>query len=223
MNIEILYRPAHSMARVELAPRESVVAESGAMIGMSPGVSIETSTRGGVLAGVKRMFGGESFFMNTFTAPGGPGEVLLAPKVCGDMAVLAVGPDSWMAQSSAFVAAGPGVQVQTGLGGFRTFFAGEGIFVLRASGAGPLVVGAFGALEKVQVAGKLIVDTGHLVAWSADLQWRVTTATSGWIASFLSGEGLVCEFTGNGVVYVQTRNPAEYGPAVAKLLPPRQE
>jgi len=223
MNIEILYRPAHSMARVELAPRESVVAEAGAMVGMSPGVGIETSTRGGLLAGVKRMFGGESFFLNTFTAAGAPGEVLFAPRVCGDMAVLDVGPERWMAQSSAFVASGPGVQVETGLGGFRTFFAGEGLFVLRASGEGPLVVGAFGALEKVEVSGKLIVDTGHLVAWSADLQWRVTTATKGLIASFLSGEGLVCEFSGRGTVYYQTRNPAEYGPAVAKLLPPRQE
>jgi uncharacterized protein (TIGR00266 family) len=223
MNIEVLYRPAHSMARVELAPGESVVAESGAMIGMSPGVSIETSTRGGLLQGVKRMFGGESFFMNTFTAGRGPGEVLFAPRVCGDMAVLEVGPERWMAQSSAFVASGTGVAVETGLGGFRTFFAGEGLFVLRATGSGPLVVGAFGALERLEVRGKLIVDTGHLVAWSADLGWRVTTATSGLVASFLSGEGLVCEFSGSGTVYVQTRNPAEYGPAVAKLLPPRQE
>lgn len=222
MNVEILYRPAHSMARVELAPRESVVAEAGAMVGMSPGVDIETSTRGGVLAGVKRMFGGESFFLNTFTAGSGAGEVLFAPRVCGDMAVLDVGPGRWMAQSSAFVASGPGVQVETGLGGFRTFFAGEGLFVLRASGEGPLIVGAFGALEKVDVRGKLIVDTGHLVAWSASLEWRVTTAAPGWIASFLSGEGLVCEFSGSGTVYYQTRNPAEYGPAVAKLLPPRQ-
>jgi uncharacterized protein (TIGR00266 family) len=223
VNVEVLYRPAHSLARVELASGESVVAESGTMVGMSPSVGIETSTRGGVLAGVKRMFGGESFFLNTFTAQRGPGEVLLAPRVCGDMVVLDVGPERWMAQSSAFVASGPAVAVETGLGGFRTFFAGEGLFVLRATGSGPLVVGAFGAVEKMDVRGKLIVDTGHLVAWSADLGWRVTTATSGWVASFLSGEGLVCEFSGQGTVYVQTRNPAEYGPAVARLLPPRQE
>jgi len=223
MNVEVLYRPAHSMARVELAPRESVVAESGAMVGMSPGVHIETSTRGGLLAGVKRMFGGESFFMNTFTAERAAGEVLLAPRVCGDMALLDVGPERWMAQSSSFVASGTGVFLETGIGGFKTFFAGEGLFVLRATGSGPLLVGAFGALERVEVRGKLVVDTGHLVAWSADLGWRVTTATSGLIASFLSGEGLVCEFSGAGTVFVQTRNPAEYGPAVARLLPPRQE
>jgi uncharacterized protein (AIM24 family) len=32
---DIGYRPAHSLARVSLAPGESIVAESGAMVGMS--------------------------------------------------------------------------------------------------------------------------------------------------------------------------------------------
>lgn len=223
MNFDILYRPSQSMARVSLAPGESILAETGAMIGMTPNVSIKTSSRGGLRAGISRLFGGESFFMNTFTAQGGAGEVLLATRVCGDMAVLEVAQgSSWMLQSSAFVASHPNVRIETNLGGFKTFFGGEGLFVLKASGAGPLLLGAFGTVERIDVADTLIVDTGHLVAWQDTLTWRVTTAATGLIASMLSGEGLVCEMRGRGSVWIQTRNPADYGPTVGRLLPPRQ-
>ena len=46
--------------------------------------------------------------------------------------------------------------------------------------------------------------------------------SKGWIASFLSGEGLVCTFQGQGTVYLQSRNASEYGAAVGALLPPRE-
>jgi len=66
--IETGYRPAHSLAKVSLQPNESFIAESGAMVGMSTNVHMQTQSKGGVMGGFKRMFGGESFFRNTFTA-----------------------------------------------------------------------------------------------------------------------------------------------------------
>jgi uncharacterized protein (AIM24 family) len=60
------------------------------------------------------------------------------------------------------------------------------------------------------------------VAWDATLQYKVGKSGAGWIASFLSGEGLVCHFTGQGRIWIQTRNPAAYGGAMGKVLPPRQ-
>ena len=86
----------------------------------------------------------------------------------------------------------------------------------------PAIVGSFGALEPVVVNGDLIIDTGHLVAWEAHLQYKVTKATDGWIDSWLSGEGLVCHFSGQGYVYVQSRSTGEYGQTVGALLPPRE-
>jgi uncharacterized protein (TIGR00266 family) len=223
MQIDVLYRPAHSMARVTLAPGESVVAESGAMVGMTPTVRIQTQS-GGVMNGIKRMFGGESFFRNTFTAEQGPGEVLLAPALCGDMAVLEMTGPGYMVQSSAFVASTPDVRIDTKVGGFRGFFSGAGVFVLQATSqtpGGKLVVGAFGGLEAIACDGNLVIDTGHLVAWDATLSYTIGKSASGWIASFLSGEGLVCHFRGQGRVWVQTRNPIAYGREVGSHLPPR--
>ena len=222
MHIQIDYRPAHSLARVVLAPNESVVAESGAMVGMSTNVAMQTQS-GGLMSGLKRMFGGESFFRNTFTAQGTQGEVLLAHSLCGDMYQLEMTEAGYFIQSSSFIASTPNVNIETKVGGFKSFFAGEGVFVLKATAQGPgqVLVGAFGGIQELVCDGSLVIDTGHLVAWDASLTYNVGKSGSGWIASFLSGEGLVCHFSGQGRIWIQTRNPSGYGQAVGKHLPPR--
>src|SRR5688572_4703886 len=106
MDINIKYGPTHAMAQVWLASGESMLAESGAMVGMTPNVQVQTGA-GGVMKGLKRLFGGESFFRNTFTAEGGPGELYLAPTLSGDMTVLDVQQKAWFIQSTSFVAATP--------------------------------------------------------------------------------------------------------------------
>lgn len=225
MQVEIGYRPSQSMARVLLQPGESVVAESGAMVGMSTNVQMQTQS-GGLMSGLKRMFGGESFFRNTFTAAQGPGEVYFATPLCGDMVTLDMTPNGYFVQSSSYVACSPQVNIETKVGGFKSFFAGEGVFVLKATTTVPgqqLVLGAFGGIQELVCDGRMIIDTGHLVAWDATLQYKVTKAADGWIASFLSGEGLVCDFEGQGRIWIQTRNPVEYGSTVGRLLPPRQQ
>jgi uncharacterized protein (TIGR00266 family) len=223
MEIDIQYRPTHAMARVRLGPGESMLAESGAMVAMSPNVNVQTGA-GGLHKGLKRLFGGETFFRNTFTAQGGAAEVYFAPALSGDMEALEVSPSrNYFLQSTAFVACSPDVDVETKVGGFKTFFAGEGIFVLKTTGRGTVLVGSYGAIERIDVRGEYIVDSGHLVAWDEGLQYSVTKAADGWIASFLSGEGLVCHFRGQGTVWIQTRNPAAYGQELGRLLPPRRE
>ncbi|HVE86062.1 MAG TPA: TIGR00266 family protein [Myxococcales bacterium] len=221
MQIDLQHRPSQAMAHVVLGPGESVMAESGAMVGMTPNVQIQTGS-GGLMKGLKRLFGGESFFRNTFTAEGAPGEVYLAATLPGDLVVLDVGPRSYYLQSHAFVASSTTVDVDTKVGGFKTFFAGEGVFVLRTRGQGKLIAGAFGAIEQVDVRGEYVVDTGHLVAWEDSLQFKITKAADGWIASWLSGEGLVCHFSGHGTLWMQTRNPGEYGEEIGRRLPPRE-
>jgi uncharacterized protein (TIGR00266 family) len=222
MQIQVDYRPAHSLAKIQLDPNESVVAESGAMVGMSTNVAMQTQS-GGMMSGLKRMFGGESFFRNTFTAQNGPGEVLLAHSLCGDMVTLEMTPAGYYIQSSSYIASTPNVSIETKVGGFKTFFAGEGVFVLKATcqGPGQVLAGAFGGIQELVCDGNLVVDTGHLVAWDAALNYSVGKSGSGWIASFLSGEGLVCNFTGQGRIWIQTRNPSGYGQVIGKLLPPR--
>ena len=224
MQIDIAYRPAHALARVSLQHGEQIMAESGAMVGMTPNVSMQTGSTGGLMGGLMRMFGGESFFRNTFTAANGPGEVLLAHGLPGDMAVLEMTPQGYYLTSSTFIASSPTVQINTKLGGFKSFFSGEGAFVMQATSQQPgqLLIGAFGGVQQLNCDGNMVIDTGHLVAWDATLQYKVGKSGAGWIASFLSGEGLVCHFQGQGRIWIQSRNPVEYGRDIGGMLPPRR-
>jgi uncharacterized protein (TIGR00266 family) len=137
------------------------------------------------------------------------------------MTVLECGRSQWMVQNSAYVGSSLGVDVKT-QSSFKGMFSGAGLFLLATEGQGQCIVGSFGAIEPLPINGELVIDTGHLVAWESHLQYTVGKATSGWIDSFLSGEGLVCHFRGQGMVYVQSRSTTEYGSTVGRLLPPRE-
>lgn len=236
MNIEIKYRPTNSIAQVSLDNGEQVVAEPGAMIGMTTNVQMSTGMResskkkkGGLLGKIasaaKQMLSGESFFTNTFTAAGGPGEVILAPALAGDIFVEDVPQTGITMQSGAYIANTPGVDVEAKMGNANTFFGGEGLFVLEATPTGPgqqVVIGAFGGIEEMQVDGSIVIDNGHLVAWDSTLQMNLKKASSSWLGSLLSGEGKVFEISGQGRVWIQTRQPIEFGQAVGQMLPPRK-
>ncbi len=223
MNVEVLYRPGMSLARVNLGAGESIRAESGAMVGMSTNLTMETGMTGGMLKGLGRMLGGESFFQNTFTAQGKPGELLLAHSLPGDIETMEVPQQGLFIQSSSYIAGDPNIEVKTEVGGFKTLLGGEGLFVLRATASGPgqhLIVGAFGGVQMLECDGSLTIDTGHLVCWETQLQYKRIKAADGFIASFLSGEGYVFRFEGKGRIWIQTRNPKEFGSSLAARLPP---
>ncbi len=234
MQFELLYRPVSTLAQVQLGPNEQILAEPGAMVGMSTNVNMETgigkkdSGGGGLLgklaSAAGRLLTGESFFQNTFTAQGGPGEVLFAHTLPGDMFMVEVPQHGLKLQSTAFVASSMGVDLQADFGGAKSFFGGEGLFLISATAQQPgqqLLMGAFGGIQEMQCDGSLVIDTGHLVAWDANLSFNVTKAGGGWVSSFLSGEGLVTSFQGQGRIWMQTRHPSEYGAMMGKLLPPR--
>jgi len=71
------------------------------MVSYSAGVTTDTKVEGGLFGGLKRMVGGENFFVNTWTAPAQGGEISLAPALPGDMTVLDVRGEDLMIQSGA--------------------------------------------------------------------------------------------------------------------------
>jgi hypothetical protein len=86
MNYEFTHRPSYTHLIVQLQAGESIKAEPGAMVGHSTTVSMQTESSGdGLLGSAKSVLGGESAFVNQFTAEGGPGQVTLAPPSPGDV------------------------------------------------------------------------------------------------------------------------------------------
>ena len=208
MEIEIVHRPSYSLAIAKLTPNERIRAEAGAMVSMSGGVNIETKAEGGILKSLGRaMLGGESFFQNFFVAPAQGGEVTLAPELPGDMMLIQLQGPKLMIQAGSYVASEDGVELTTKIS-MKAFMSAEGISMLEASGTGKLLVSSYGAIveRSVPTGEKYIVDTSHLVAFDANM--GVTPKTVGGFKSTLfSGEGLVVELTGPGMVYIQTRSP----------------
>jgi uncharacterized protein (TIGR00266 family) len=228
MDIQIHHRPSYAMAQVNLEAGETVVAEGGAMVSMDSHVSMTTSAgkKGdgklkGLMKGLKRMLGGESFFLNRFTADGAPGHVMFAPTFQGDVMVEELNQSTLMLQSTAFMASGTGVEVDSKWGGAKTFFGGEGLIMLKASGTGPLIFNSFGGIKLLEIDDEFIVDTGHIVAFDDSLNFTVNKFGGGWKNFIFGGEGLVCTFSGRGRLWIQTRNPRGFGQAVGPKLPPR--
>jgi uncharacterized protein (TIGR00266 family) len=215
MQFDIRNKPDFASLHVVLDDGEKVVTESGAMMGMSPDLKMDTNMQGGLLGAAKRALGGESIFLNTYTGTG-PGQRLdVAPSMPGDMEHIHLDNRAVMVQKGSFCASTPGVSVDTKWGGAKTFFGGEGLLMLKCHGAGELWVSSYGAIHAVDVTGTYTVDTGHIVAFEDSLTFNVRKV-GGVKSLFFSGEGLVCEFSGTGRLWFQTRN----APSLASFLHP---
>ncbi len=218
---EVLHQPSFSLAVVNLQAEQSIQAEAGAMVSMSANVELQSQMKGGLMGALKRAVGGESAFVSTFTARGGPGEVTLAPGGPGDIAALEMGNQHFFVQSSSYLAGDIGLTVDTKWGGAKSFFGGEGLFVLQVSGSGVLLVSSFGAIhrKRLAVGERYVVDTGHLVAWEGTTQYTLRKAAAGFFRSMVSGEGIVAEFTGPGEILIQTRNLAAFAGLMKPFFP----
>jgi uncharacterized protein (TIGR00266 family) len=200
-------RPSFAQLTVTLAPGESVRAEAGAMVSHSAGIRMDTNATGGFLSSIKRsVLGGERCFQNTFTADERGGEVTLAPPLPGDVVHTRLDDQAVYVQSGSYLAADTDLDVDAEFGGTRTFFGSEGLFLLRVAGTGPLFLSSYGAIREVELGDEpTMVDTGHVVAFDATADFTVRRV-GGLKSTVLSSEGLVCEFEGDGRVWLQTRS-----------------
>lgn len=218
----IEHQGAFALAVVNLQAEQTICAEAGAMVTMSGNVELYSEMKGGVFGALKRAVGGESAFVSTFTAKGQPGEVTFAPGAPGDVAGIEMQNQTFMVQSSSYLAGDTSLVVDTKFGGAKSFFGGEGLFLLQISGAGLLLVSSFGAIHRrtLRPGEQYVVDTGHLVAWEAHIPYNIRKAAkAGYLRSFLSGEGLVAEFTGPGEILIQTRNLAAFAGLLKPFFP----
>jgi len=207
MEYEILYKPSYSLLKLDLERLEQVNAESGALVSMSSGISIETGMKGGLFGGLKRsLLGGESFFINKFTAES-PGEITMAPPLPGDIHTMDLENEVIFVQSGSFMAGTIDIDINTKWGGSKTFFSKEGLFLLKIEGTGSLFTSSFGAIHPLTLeeGETYIVDTGHIVAFDEHVGYKVKKI-GGLKSTLFSGEGLVVELTGPGKAWIQSRS-----------------
>ncbi len=127
----------------------------------------------------------------------------------------------WTCTGGSYLASGPDLQLDTQFQGLKGFVTGESISFVKAAGSGPLLVSAFGRISEHEVDGSLVVDTGHVVAFTSSLNYSIDKVGGGWLQTWLAGEGFVMNFSGQGRILVQSHNPREFGGLLGPKLPER--
>jgi uncharacterized protein (TIGR00266 family) len=223
MNVDVRHNPSFAAARITLEPGEQVRAESGAMMATSSGITVEASTQGGVMKGLKRsLLGGESLFITTFTAPAPGGWVDVAPYLPGDIIPAGVTTEQPMSiTKGCWLASSAGIELDTKWGGFKNLFGGEGGFLVHAAGQGTILLACYGALDTLSLAEgeSMTIDTGHVVAFAPTVNMQIRKATAKVVQTLKSGEGYVFDFTGPGWVMTQTRNPSALEAWIRQIMP----
>jgi uncharacterized protein (TIGR00266 family) len=232
-----IYGEDLQFVEIFLDPTESVVAEAGSLMYMTPGIEMETvfgdasgQGQGGIMGALlgagKRLLTGESLFMTVFTNRGpGVHRVAFAAPYAGrilslDLAKLG---GELICQKDSFLCAAKGVSIgiafqkKIGVG----LFGGEGFIMQRLQGDGLVFAHAGGMVHGLQLAPgeTLRVDTGCLVALqpsvSYDIQFvgKVKTALFG-------GEGLFfATLTGPGHVWLQSLPLSRLADRIYKAAP----
>lgn len=224
MKIDIRHSPAFATARCYIPAGGVINVEAGAMSAQSFGVTVESKMEGGLFGAAKRaLLSGDSFFVSKFIgAKDRETWVDIAPTLPGDIFSVEITPQqSLILTKGSWIASDTTVTLDPKFGNGGTFFGGEGLFVVKASGQGTVVAAAYGAIDVHSLAAGegLTIDTGHLVAYEEGMKVTVRKVASGFLNTLKSGEGLVMDIMGPGDVITQSRNPSAFTSWVASLVP----
>ena len=234
MEIESEYGPAFTIMTANLAPGEKIKVEPGAMVAQSEGLDMKTGMgSGGGFGGfmksmMKSAFGGESFFVNTYTAGPSGGWISLAPSSPGDIETFDMEPgQSFYMQGGAFMASTINVDTSTKFQGAKSLFSREGAFFLRAEASdvpGKVFFTSYGAMKEIEVTPDkpIKIDNGHVVAFSEGLNYHISKV-KGLGSFFFGGEGFTLDFHGSGSVWIQTRNIQSLANQLIPFLPTRSQ
>lgn len=209
------------MVEVILDPKETVIAEAGAMNWMDSDITFETKMGDGTetkgkgflnsfLGAGKRVFSGGSFFLTHFTNNGTEKKsVSFASTYPGSIVPIdlkKIGGD-FFCQKEAFLCAAKGTKVDIvfvkkfGSG----FFGGEGFILEKITGDGLAFIHAGGTVvEKKLKNQKIVLDTGCIAGFSGGIDYSVQKAGN-LKSMFFGGEGFfLATLEGTGSVYLQS-------------------
>jgi len=208
---------------IDLAPGETVYSQTNTMAWMNDAVTMDTHTGGGLLAGLKRSFGGGSFFITDFTAQGN-GHVAFAPRFPGAIVAAQLQPgQSLICRKETFLVAQKSVtlelawQKRLGAG----FFGGDGFILQKVTGPGVVWLDLSGELvERDLAAGeRLLVHAGHVGIFEPSVSFDIQMV-SGFKNVLFGGEGLfLATLTGPGHIWLQSMPIINLAEEVGRYLP----
>ncbi|HPD33614.1 MAG TPA: TIGR00266 family protein [Bacteroidota bacterium] len=221
MEYFIDHRPSFSTLRILLNQNEQIRAEAGAMIAMSPDIQLQAKTTGkGFFGAIKATMGGESMFSSIFTSNANNAELILAPTTIGDIIPIELNNETVFANGGSFLAGNPEIEIST-QGSLKALMSGTGLFLQKLTGTGLVFINSYGAIIERTLGQneKYIIDTSHIVAFSGSTEYAVKRAAKGMFSTIASREALICEFSGPGKIWFQTRNLPAFAQLLYSLMP----
>jgi uncharacterized protein (TIGR00266 family) len=209
---------------IHLKAGETIYTESGGMAWMRGSFDMDTSTRGGLGAGIGRMLAGESLFLTTYTCKSPDGLITFTPEVPGKVVDLKLeAGQSMICQKDSFMCAEESVQLEMH---FRKklgagLFGGEGFILQKITGPGTAFVEIPGEVRTIELkAGeRMQVDPGHIALFDPSVEYDIT-AVKGLKNVLFSGEGLfLATLTGPGNVWLQSLPLSNLALKLAKYMP----
>ena len=212
---------------IDLAPGETVYSQTNTMAWMNDQIAMNTHTGGGLFAGLKRAFGGGSFFITDFTA-NGPGHVAFAPRFPGTILAreLKAG-ESLICRKETFLCAEKSVtlelawQQRMGAG----FFGGAGFILQKVSGPGTVFLDLSGEVVTKQLGAgeKLLVHAGHVGVHEPTVSFDIQMLP-GFSNVIFGGEGLfMASLTGPGEVHLQSMPILNLAEEIARYMPGNEQ
>lgn len=213
-----------SSAKIVLNKDESAKIENGSMIYQNDKITLKGELNGkGLFKAIGRsLSGGESMFITTAQSSDIGGEIGIAPALPGKIISLKCGSEQWIINDSAFLASDMTIEytMERKNGAGTSLLGGSGgLFNMVTSGEGIILVNSFGDIIEYELSPgeTLTVDDSHIVAWSANTSSKMRVASG--MFGFTTGEGLVVDFVGPGMVYIQTRQIPALASAIARYMP----
>jgi uncharacterized protein (TIGR00266 family) len=212
---------------IHLKQGESIYSESGGMAWMRGSFEMDTSTRGGLGAGLGRMLAGESLFLTTYTCQSQDGLITFTPEVPGKVVDLNLaGGQSLICQKDAFMCAEESVKIEMH---FRKrlgagLFGGEGFILQKITGPGIAFVEIPGEVRTVELGrGEIMkVDPGHIAMFEPTVDYDIS-AVKGLKNVLFAGEGLfLATLTGPGKVWLQTLPLSNLALKLSRYMPSKR-
>jgi uncharacterized protein (TIGR00266 family) len=208
---KIYNSPSNGEVVLTLEKGQSVFMNGSTMIWMDADIKVNTQTSG-FFAGLRRTFTGDSLFLTYFTGVSPKGnKICFAPHLPGDVTKLIIKPgQKRLVSTHSIICCTSNVKLDVVIK-MRGFFTGQPFLstvTVPADSKEPGVVwiGSFGSINTfdIKAGEKYQVENHNFLACDGSVDYTLGTL-GGLKSTFLSGEGIVMNFTGPCSIMVQNR------------------
>jgi len=213
----------YAVLDLELKPNQIVFVDANAVTAMDSQILFVNKLRGGLLDILRKALGFDSLFLNQFSADQRPGHLYLSPPLPGDVCHYFLTREKGIyLKSDNFLACQPTVKIDTNFRSMKHFYNDNQTALLRLVGGGDLWFSTYGGLLEIPLEGSLLYNPDYIVAFEDTLDYEMIKneklSTDKLRGDVWGGQGRLCQFSGEGRVWIQARQPNSFLNYVQSIL-----